>query len=105
MRSQGGLGIITALTQPTPEDLRAEIRKCRDLLDDPELPFGVNVTLLPALVPTDPEPILRVIIEEGVKVVELTIAVAGPSAGATLADYGADVIKGLLPASAFLLRS
>jgi NADH:quinone reductase (non-electrogenic) len=67
---QGGLGIITALTQPTPEDLRAEIRKCRALLDDPELPFGVNVTLLPALVPTDPEPILRVIIEEGVKVVE-----------------------------------
>lgn len=58
------------MTQPTPEDLRAEIRKCRDLLDDPELPFGVNVTLLPALVPTDPEPILRVIIEEGVKVVE-----------------------------------
>ena len=42
---------------------------------------------------------------ECVKVVELTIAVAGPSAGATLADYGADVIKGLLPASAFLLRS
>ena len=38
----GGLGIITALTQPTPEDLRAEIRKCRELLDDPELPFGVN---------------------------------------------------------------
>ena len=40
---------------------------------------------------------------EGVKVVELTIAVAGPSAGATLADYGADVIKGLrssIPASA-----
>ena len=49
---------------------------------------------------------------EGVKVVELTIAVAGPSAGATLADYGADVIKGLrshpslapFPASPFLLR-
>ena len=42
---------------------------------------------------------------EGVKVVELTIAVAGPSAGATLADYGADVIKGALPASALLHRS
>ena len=66
----GGLGIITALTQPTPEDLRAEIRKCRELLDDPDLPFGVNVTLLPALVPTDPAPILNVIIEEGVKVCE-----------------------------------
>ena len=66
----GGLGIITALTQPTPEDLRAEIRKCRALLSDPALPFGVNVTLLPALVPTDPGPILQVIIEEKVPVVE-----------------------------------
>jgi NAD(P)H-dependent flavin oxidoreductase YrpB (nitropropane dioxygenase family) len=66
----GGLGIITALTQPTPEDLRKEIRKCRELLHDPATPFGVNVTLLPALVPTDPAPVLRVIIEECVPVVE-----------------------------------
>ena len=66
----GGLGIITALTQPTPEDLRAEIRKCRGLLKDPSTPFGVNLTLLPALVPTDPAPIISVIIEENVPVVE-----------------------------------
>lgn len=40
----GGLGIITALTQLTPEDLRAEIRKCKTLTDKP---FGCNITLLP----------------------------------------------------------
>jgi NAD(P)H-dependent flavin oxidoreductase YrpB (nitropropane dioxygenase family) len=63
----GGLGIITALTQPTPEDLRAEIRKCRQLTDKP---FGVNLTLLPVTVDPDYKGFCRVIIEEGVKVVE-----------------------------------
>ena len=38
----GGLGIITALTQPSPEELRKEIRKCRSLT---KKPFGVNMTL------------------------------------------------------------
>uniref|UniRef100_A0A7S3YLD0 Nitronate monooxygenase domain-containing protein n=1 Tax=Lotharella globosa TaxID=91324 RepID=A0A7S3YLD0_9EUKA len=42
----GGLGIVTALTQPNAEALRKEIRKCRSLTNKP---FGVNVTLLPAL--------------------------------------------------------
>ncbi|KKK23854.1 putative 2-nitropropane dioxygenase family oxidoreductase [Aspergillus ochraceoroseus] len=46
----GGLGILTALTQPTPEDLRKEIRRCRTMTKNP---FGVNLTLLPALVPPD----------------------------------------------------
>lgn len=44
----GGLGTITALTQRTPEDLRAEIRLCRSLTSKP---FAVNLTLLPALAP------------------------------------------------------
>ena len=44
----GGLGMITALTLPTPELLRAEIRAARALT---KKPFGVNVTLLPALQP------------------------------------------------------
>ena len=44
----GGLGVITALTQKTPEDLRKEIRKCKQLTSKP---FGVNFTLLPALAP------------------------------------------------------
>jgi NAD(P)H-dependent flavin oxidoreductase YrpB (nitropropane dioxygenase family) len=42
----GGLGIITALTQATPEDLRKEIRKCKALTNKP---FGVNITLLPVV--------------------------------------------------------
>ena len=42
----GGLGVITALTQPTPEALRREIRKARALTTKP---FGVNVTFLPTL--------------------------------------------------------
>jgi len=63
----GGLGIITALTQPTPEDLRREIRKCRTLTSKP---FGVNITLLPSMVPPDYKGYCQVIIDEGVKVVE-----------------------------------
>ena len=39
--SAGGLGIITGLTQPTPEDLAREIDRCRDMTDQP---FGVNLT-------------------------------------------------------------
>lgn len=42
----GGLGIITALTQPTPADLRKEIQKCRKLTDKP---FGVNFTMIASL--------------------------------------------------------
>ena len=44
----GALGLITALTQPTPEDLTREIARCRDLTDKP---FGVNLTILPAIKP------------------------------------------------------
>eukprot|EP00040_Diaphanoeca_grandis_P002519 m.22013 g.22013 ORF g.22013 m.22013 type:complete len:335 (+) comp13645_c0_seq1:141-1145(+) len=44
----GGIGLITALTQPTPEALSAEIQKCKQLTDKP---FGVNLTLLPTLQP------------------------------------------------------
>ncbi|MCK0532408.1 NAD(P)H-dependent flavin oxidoreductase, partial [Sphingobium agri] len=40
----GGLGILTALTQPTPEALAAEIERCRTMTDKP---FGVNLTILP----------------------------------------------------------
>ena len=40
----GALGFITALTQPTPEDLRREIKRCREMTDKP---FGVNLTFRP----------------------------------------------------------
>src|SRR5215469_4307441 len=44
--SAGGLGIITGLTQGTPENLAKEIRRCREMTNRP---FGVNLTFLPAL--------------------------------------------------------
>jgi nitronate monooxygenase len=46
----GGLGIITGLTQRTPERLAVEIERCRKLTDKP---FGVNLTFLPAVTPPD----------------------------------------------------
>ncbi len=63
----GGLGIITGLTQGTPEKLDAEIKKCLGLTDKP---FGVNLTFLPSLTPPDYPGLIEVIINNGVKVVE-----------------------------------
>jgi NAD(P)H-dependent flavin oxidoreductase YrpB (nitropropane dioxygenase family) len=63
----GGLGIITGLTQGTPEKLSAEIARCQAMTDKP---FGVNVTFLPSLTPPDYPGIFQAIIDSGVKVVE-----------------------------------
>jgi NAD(P)H-dependent flavin oxidoreductase YrpB (nitropropane dioxygenase family) len=63
----GGLGIITGLTQRTPDGLRAEIKRCREMTDKP---FGVNLTFLPAVTPPDYPGFVRAIIESGIKVVE-----------------------------------
>jgi nitronate monooxygenase len=63
----GGLGFITALTQPTPEELSKEIAKCRDLTDKP---FGVNLTILPSLNPPPYVEYRQAMIEAGVKFVE-----------------------------------
>lgn len=63
----GALGIITALTQPTPEDLVKEIKRCREMTDKP---FGVNVTLLPTIKPVPYDEYVRAIIDGGVKIVE-----------------------------------
>jgi NAD(P)H-dependent flavin oxidoreductase YrpB (nitropropane dioxygenase family) len=63
----GGLGIITGLTQTTPELLAREIARCRTMTDKP---FGVNLTFLPTFAaPPYPE-YIRAIVEGGVKVVE-----------------------------------
>ena len=63
----GGLGIITALTQPTPDDLAGEIARCHEMTDKP---FGVNLTFLPAFaMPPYPE-YIDAIISGGVKIVE-----------------------------------
>ena len=63
----GGLGILTALTQPNPNALREAIRKTRKLTDKN---FGVNITLLPSINPPDYEGYARVAVEEGVRVFE-----------------------------------
>lgn len=63
----GGLGILTALTQPTPDDLRREIDRCRAMTDKP---FGVNLTILPSVTPPPYAEYRRAIIDSGVKIVE-----------------------------------
>ena len=63
----GALGFITALTQPTPEDLEKEIKMCRELTDRP---FGVNLTILPTLTPPPYVEYRQAIIESGVRIVE-----------------------------------
>jgi len=63
----GGLGIITGLTQRTPELLAKEIARCRGMTDQP---FGVNLTFLPTLAsPPYPE-YIAAIVEGGVRIVE-----------------------------------
>jgi len=63
----GGLGLLTALTQPTPDDLRREIDRCRAMTDKP---FGVNLTILPSMNAPDYPGYRRAIIESGIKIVE-----------------------------------
>lgn len=63
----GGLGILTALTQPTPEDLHREIERCRQMTDRP---FGVNLTILPTIKPVPYDEYLAAIIDSGIKIVE-----------------------------------
>ncbi len=63
----GGLGFVTALTQPTPEDLAKEIKRTREMTDKP---FGVNLTLLPSITPPPYAEYRDAIIDGGVKIVE-----------------------------------
>lgn len=63
----GGLGILTALTQPTPEALAQEIDRCRAMTDRP---FGVNLTILPAVKPPPYMEYIDAIVDRGVRIVE-----------------------------------
>lgn len=63
----GGLGILTALTQPSPGALAAEIVRCRAMTN---MPFGVNLTFLPSRTPPDYAGYVRAIVDGGVKIVE-----------------------------------
>lgn len=64
----GGLGVLTALSYPSPKELATEIRKTRELTDKP---FGVNLTLAPTLHPINYEAYISAILEEGMKIVEV----------------------------------
>lgn len=72
--NSGAMGFITAVTQPTPEDLRKEIQKCRGLT---KKPFGVNISFLPAAKPPDYEAYINVVVDENIPAVET----AGQSPG------------------------
>jgi len=63
----GALGILTALTQPTPEDLVKEIQRTREMTDKP---FGVNLTVLPTINPPPYEEYAQAIVGSDVKIVE-----------------------------------
>lgn len=63
----GALGFLTALTQPTPEALSAEIARCRELTDKP---FGVNLTILPTIDPVPYDEYRDAIIDAGIGIVE-----------------------------------
>lgn len=82
----GALGCITALTQPTPEDLTKEIARCREMTDKP---FGVNLTILPAIKPPPYAEYRQAIIEAGIKIVET----AGSNPAEHLADFKPHGIK------------
>ena len=63
----GGLGTLTGLTQPTPEDLAKEIARCQEMTDKP---FAVNLTILPSIRPVPYDEYAQAIAEGGVKVIE-----------------------------------
>ena len=82
----GGLGIITGLTQKSPEDLAKEIAKCHEMTDKP---FGVNLTFLPGFQAPDYPGYIQAIVEGGVKIVET----AGRSPEAYMPDLKGAGIK------------
>lgn len=82
----GALGMLTALTQPTPDDLAREISRTRELTNQP---FGVNLTILPTITPPPYDEYRNVIIDCGVKVVET----AGSSPAPHLPHFHAAGIK------------
>ncbi|MBW2237065.1 MAG: nitronate monooxygenase [Deltaproteobacteria bacterium] len=63
----GALGFLTALTQPTAEDLLEEVRRTREMTDKP---FGINITILPTIRPVAHQEYVQAIVESGVKLVE-----------------------------------
>lgn len=85
----GGLGILTALTQPSPEALAAEIERCRTMTDKP---FGVNLTVFPSMTPPDYKGYVNAIIESGVRIVETAGNAAVVEYWDMLKPHGATII-------------
>ncbi|KAH8825270.1 hypothetical protein DL96DRAFT_173733 [Flagelloscypha sp. PMI_526] len=71
----GGLGILTALTQPTPDALREAIRETRRMTSKP---FGVNLTLLPTINPPPYDKYAQAAVEEGIRIFETAGNNPGP---------------------------
>ncbi len=63
----GGLGTLTALTQPSPEALRDEIERCKSMTSKP---FAVNITVLPTILPPDYKGYAQAAIDAGIKIIE-----------------------------------
>ena len=82
----GALGILTALTQPSPEALAKEIARCQTMTDQP---FGVNLTILPSINPPPYAEYRRAIIESGVKIAET----AGHTPQEHVEDFKAHGVK------------
>ncbi|KAJ7670258.1 hypothetical protein B0H17DRAFT_1086220 [Mycena rosella] len=79
----GGLGLLTALTQPNPDALRTAIKETRAMTSKP---FGVNITLLPSIQPPDYAGYARAAVEEGVTIFET----AGHSPGELIKYFKAN---------------
>jgi NADH:quinone reductase (non-electrogenic) len=63
----GGLGTLTALTQPSPEALRDEIERCKAMTSKP---FAVNITVLPTILPPDYKGYAQAALDAGIKIIE-----------------------------------
>jgi len=85
----GGLGILTALTQPSPQALSEEIARCREMTDKP---FGVNMTVMPTIEPPDYEGYCRAIIDSGVTVAETAGTSAVAEVWAMLQEAGVKIV-------------
>lgn len=84
----GAFGILTALTQPTPEDLDREIKRCREMTDQP---FGVNLTILPTANAPPYEEYLDAALDNGIKVLE-TAGNNPEEFIAKIKDHGAKIV-------------
>ncbi|MET0179400.1 MAG: nitronate monooxygenase family protein [Novosphingobium sp.] len=85
----GGLGILTALAQPTPDKLREEIERCRS---QTAKPFGVNMTVFPTINPPDYKGYAQAIIDGGVKIVETAGTQAVREIWAMLKPHGVIIL-------------